>query len=256
MLAVAPIKAFTDNYIWALINNRAKTCAVVDPGDAYPVIEFLEQEQLTLSAILITHHHRDHTGGLLKLRNLFNLKVYGPANHSIKGIDVALVDGESVNLDSIDAKFKVMEVPGHTLDHIAFFGEGSLFCGDTLFAGGCGRLFEGTPQQMLNSLQKLAQLPENTKVYCAHEYTLANLTFAKTVEPDNQALIDRYESVEDLRHKDQITLPSTIQLEITTNPFMRTNKPTIKQAAETFLSTPLSTESDIFAAIRKWKDNF
>lgn len=256
MLTIEPIPAFTDNYIWCL--HEAGTAWVVDPGDAVPVIEFIESRQLHLRGILITHHHFDHIGGVGDLRKRFALEaIYGPDNPEIAGITHAVREGDTVTV--LSHRFNVLEVPGHTLDHIAYMSTQlqppALFCGDTLFAAGCGRLFEGSPEQMFASLNKLKKLAPTTRVFCTHEYTQANLRFAKAVEPDNLALKQRAESADDVRANDQPTLPSTLALELATNPFLRTEQPDVRAAALR-LSPQSSNEVDIFAAIRRWKDQF
>jgi hydroxyacylglutathione hydrolase len=260
---ITPIKAFSDNYIWAIINNSAAT--LVDPGDANVCIEFLEQNKLTLNAILITHHHSDHTGGISELvdycqQKQWPLTVYGPANESIPLCDIKLVENDTVILDEFDITFRVIELPGHTSGHIAYYADSHsapiLFCGDTLFSAGCGRLFEGSPEQMLNSLTKLANLPEKTQVYCTHEYTQANLMFALTVEPNNQALINYNNKVNELRAKDHTTLPSTIELEKRINPFLRCHTPDLQESAQQFETDTKATTLDTFTTIRRWKDQF
>jgi len=256
MLAIEPIRAFTDNYIWCLHNGREAW--VVDPGEAAPVATFLRQRSLTLVGILITHHHADHTGGIAALSASHALEaVYGPDNPAISGITHTLHEGDSVRI--LDEQFNVIEVPGHTLDHIAYLSTHlqppALFCGDTLFAAGCGRLFEGTPEQMFNSLKKLRSAPRETRVYCTHEYTQANLRFAKAAEPDNLAQQQRAQSADKLRANDQPTLPSTLALELETNPFLRTQQPAIHAAALQH-NPHCSDEVEIFAAIRRWKDQF
>ncbi len=256
MLSVDRIHAFNDNYIWALRNDRVRSCVVVDPGDAVPVLSYLEKHHLTLSAILITHHHRDHTGGLKQLKQAFNCKVYGPKSESIPLVDVKLEESDQAQLDDLQLTLSVLDVPGHTMGHIAYYGAGLLFCGDTLFAGGCGRLFEGTPEMMLKSLHKLASLSDDTRVYCAHEYTLSNLKFAAAVDPDNQSLLNRIQSVQSQRDRGEATVPSTIALEKETNPFLRCSSAQIQTSAETFCGHSLSTETDVFASIRRWKDNY
>lgn len=256
MLEIAPIPAFTDNYIWCL--HDGATAWVVDPGAAEPVAAFLAANALTLAGILITHHHADHTGGVLELRERFAVAdVYGPANPAIAGITHALREGDAVAV--LGHRFSVIEVPGHTLDHIAYAGADLspplLFCGDTLFAAGCGRLFEGSPQQMYASLQKLAGLPKNTAVYCTHEYTQANLRFAQAVEPDNLAIRQRAQAATQTRANHQPTLPSTLALELETNPFLRAQSPAVRQAA--LRRAPQSHSAvDVFTAIRAWKDQF
>lgn len=256
--SIYPIPAFTDNYIWALVDTQRKQACVVDPGDAEPVLSYLAAENLSLVQILITHHHPDHTGGLVRLAEKFAPVVYGPANPGIKGITHPLREGDTV--DVLGQQFSVIEVPGHTLDHIAFFNDSSeqpvLFCGDTLFAAGCGRLFEGTPDQMLVSLGKLSSLPSSTLVYCTHEYTLANLKFALAAEPGNTELQKRNEVEMEKRANDEPTLPSSIARELATNPFLRCEQPEIKATVSKQSAQELSDEVATFAALRQWKDNF
>ncbi|MCO7225424.1 hydroxyacylglutathione hydrolase [Pleionea sp. CnH1-48] len=253
---VEPIKAFNDNYIWALRNDREKKVTLVDPGDANPVIDYLQQHQLTLDSILITHYHRDHVGGIKRLKAMSSCHVYGPSAETIPDLDTPLCEQDNVVIEHLQTTFRVLDVPGHTLGHIAYYAEPALFCGDTLFAGGCGRMFEGTPPQFLSSLTKLANLPAATKVYCAHEYTQSNLKFAQAVEPDNAELKARISQVEQLRLKGQPTVPSLLGEECQTNPFLRCQQPSVVAAAETFCAEPLSTPSAVFATIRRWKDTF
>lgn len=252
MLNISPIPAFNDNYIW-LIEHR--DCAwVVDPGDPAPVLDVLKQKQLTLTGILITHHHFDHTGGIAPLREHFPAtRIYGPDNPQIDGITHAVAEGEQINV--ADHIFEVVAVPGHTLDHIAYVGEGVLFCGDTLFAGGCGRMFEGTAPVMQSSLAKLARLPGSTRVYCAHEYTLANLAFAKAVEPDNTALTQRIAEAQTLRDAGEPTVPSTIAIERQTNPFLRWDIKGVRDAANRQRQND-GSPAKVFAELRRWKDEF
>ena len=254
-VSVFPIKAFNDNYIWCLGNQTH--CAVVDPGDAGPVLAYCQDNKLTLSAIIITHHHWDHTGGIDALLAAFpNIPVYGPQNKDIKQITTRLSEGDHIELSKLDVKFSVLEVPGHTLDHIAYYGDTGLFCGDTLFSVGCGRLFEGTPQQMLQSLAKLTALPADTVVYCTHEYTLANIAFAEVVEPSNQALIDYKQWAKQQREKNMPTLPSSIIRELAVNPFLRCSSPELMTNVSQNMGTSLTSEQAIFASLRSWKDNF
>tara|TARA_R110002110_G_scaffold14698_1_gene67646 strand:- start:72226 stop:73002 length:777 start_codon:yes stop_codon:yes gene_type:complete len=258
MLTIEPIPAFNDNYIWLLYDEATRHAFVVDPGDAAPVIERLDALQLELEGILITHHHFDHVGGLADLGERYKPTVFGPDNPAISGITDVVQAGESITV--LGAPFEVMAVPGHTLDHIAYYSAGEtpiLFCGDTLFAGGCGRLFEGTPPMMLQSLQSLADLPGNTQVYCAHEYTLANLAFARAVEPDNFALQERIERAQRTRQRNEPTVPSDIALERATNPFLRCAQPDLHNALRTQGKiTDEQSEVSVFTAVRSWKDNF
>ncbi|MBD2859892.1 hydroxyacylglutathione hydrolase [Spongiibacter sp. KMU-158] len=256
-VAIRPIPAFNDNYIWCL--NAGTQAAVVDPGDAAPVLAFLEQQNLTLSAILVTHHHFDHVDGIAALLARWpQATVYGPDN-GVESIEHRLSDGDQISV--FDLTFSVLAVPGHTLDHIAYFcepevGEPILFCGDTLFAGGCGRIFEGTPPQMKASLEKLARLPASTAVYCAHEYTLANLNFALAAEPGNTALQARFEKDSQSREQGIPTVPSKIDVELATNPFLRSHSPELQQRVIEHGKLDKPTETEIFTALRQWKNEF
>ena len=256
MRTVRPIRAFNDNYIWVL-EGDGDQAVVVDPGDASPVAAELSSRGLTLSAILITHHHFDHTGGVAELAAAWGCPVYGPENPSIKAITRRVVAGDQVEV--LGYCFEVLAVPGHTLDHIAYFQAGDeplLFCGDTLFAGGCGRVFEGTYPMMFESLQRLAVLPENTRVYCAHEYTRANLAFAREVEPDNPAVSDRIAQVDALRRDEQPTVPSLLATELATNPFLRCSQDSVIRGLAASGRPAGQSPEDCFAGLRQWKDNF
>ncbi|RTZ75237.1 MAG: hydroxyacylglutathione hydrolase [Gammaproteobacteria bacterium] len=255
MLEITPIPAFEDNYIWLLHRPGNPACAVVDPGDEDPVMERLETEGLELDAILVTHKHGDHVGGVGALKARWpGARVYGPVHEPVSGLDQRLSEGDQVVLEPLDAAFRIMEVPGHTEGHLAYSGEGVLFCGDTLFAGGCGRVFSGTYEQLSDSLRRIASLPSETLVYCAHEYTLANLGFAKWVEPDNQALLAREKMERERREHGAPTLPSTLALELATNPFLRTGEPTVIAAAEAWAGKPLHGHREVFRTLRQWKD--
>lgn len=257
MLEVTPLKAFTDNYIWLAHSPRQpRDVAVVDPGDAVPVIEALEQQHFNLKAILVTHHHADHVGGVAALRQRYGAPVIGPGAETIPERSRSVAGGEQVDLSELGLKFDVMDVPGHTRGHIAFYGHGALFCGDTLFSAGCGRLFEGTAAQMQHSLASLRDLPGETRVYCGHEYTLNNLRFALTVEPENGAAREYMETAKDLRLGNKPTLPSTLSLEIAVNPFLRWDEPTVQKSAERRAGRSLDNPVEVFATIRHWKDGF
>jgi hydroxyacylglutathione hydrolase len=254
-IKVTAIKAFQDNYIWCLYND--KHCYVVDPGDAQPVIDYCQANQLVLSGILVTHHHWDHTNGIAELVNTYGeIPIYGPHNPNIALVNKRLSNGDSVSLKDLALSFKIIEIPGHTLDHIAYFGEGMLFCGDTLFSAGCGRLFEGTPEQMYHSLNQLAALPADTKVYCAHEYTLANINFALAVEPKNTALLEHHHWAKQQRAAELSTLPSSIEQERAINPFLRCDEVGVKQALKQHWQMSFDTNEHTFAALRRWKDQF
>jgi hydroxyacylglutathione hydrolase len=257
MLTIDPIPAFSDNYIWLIYDDATGEAFVVDPGDANPVEAKLQDMQLSLTGILITHHHLDHTGGLEQLRSNHTPIVYGPANPAVEGIDHRLASGDVIQV--LGESFSVKEVPGHTLDHIAYFHDGDiplLFCGDTLFAGGCGRVFEGTPPMMHASLESLAALPGNTRVYCAHEYTLANLAFARAVEPDNIDLKQRLADAEATRARNEPTVPSTLALEMKTNPFLRCTEPALLDSLRAQGRLEGESGAAVFATVRDWKDNF
>ncbi len=252
---ISPIKAFNDNYIWAMHNQES--ALVVDPGDAKPVISFLTKHNLNLDTILITHHHYDHTGGVLDLLAAFpNAQVYGPNNPDIKGITHTLVENDSFSVAALNVTFSVLETPGHTLDHIVFVTDDLVFCGDTLFSAGCGRMFEGTADVFYTSLQKLAALPPSTKVYCTHEYTQANIKFALHVDKQNKDLIKYADWVKQQRQQDAITLPSTIEKESAINPFLRCHSPNIIQSLKIEQAPTHDSGIQVFASLRKLKDNF
>ena len=251
---VVPLRAFSDNYVWTI--RDAGHAAVVDPGDAAPVIDYLAREKLTLVAILNTHHHADHVGGNAALLARTRVPVFGPHDDRIPEVTDRLADGQRFVLPHFNIEMETLEIPGHTRSHIAFYGGGMLFCGDTLFAAGCGRLFEGTPRQMHESLTRLAQLPDDTRVYCGHEYTLANIKFARAAEPGNNRLIELEQQAQALRAQDQPTLPSTIALEKATNPFLRVTEPAVMRSASTRAAKKLSDPVSVLAEIRDWKNNF
>ena len=251
---VVPLPAFRDNYIWTLRNRSY--AAVVDPGDAQPVLDYLQRERLELCAILATHHHPDHVGGIADLLARRAVPVYGPRGEPITTLTHPVHEGDEVEIPQLGLRLRVLDIPGHTRAHIAYYGANSLFCGDTLFACGCGRLFEGTAQQMAASLAKLAALPDATLVYSGHEYTLANIEFARAVEPANQELAARAASEAQKRERAQATLPSTIGREKQTNPFLRCTQAAVIAAADKYLGTRAADPVQVFAAIRQWKNNF
>ena len=257
MLEVSPVRAFSDNYLWLVRTPGDPTGAVVvDPGDARPVQVALEEQDLQLRAILVTHHHPDHVGGARALADRYSADVFGPAREKLPCEFRPLEGGAVVSLADLGLEFDVMNVPGHTLGHIAYHGHGALFCGDTLFSAGCGRLFEGTPAQMLDSLDRIAALPDKTLVYCAHEYTLGNLRFAAAVEPGNADVLETLDAVQALRSRDAITLPTTLGHERRINPFLRCREPAVRAAAEARAGRHLADTSDVFAVVRGWKDGF
>jgi hydroxyacylglutathione hydrolase len=256
MTAIIPIPAFADNYIWLL--RQGKHAAVVDPGDAAPVLAYLDREGLELAAIMNTHHHGDHVGGNRALLARRAVPVFGPAREAIPGVTRSLAEQDAITLPDIGLELAVLDVPGHTAGHIAFVGrtaDGPLvFCGDTLFSGGCGRLFEGTPAQMVDSLSKLAALPAPTRVYCGHEYTVANLRFAQAVDPGNDQLRQRYLAARAKRDRGEPTVPSTIGEERATNPFLRSGEAVVHRAAERHAGRKLADRIAVFAEIRAWKN--
>ena len=268
-ILVTAIPAFTDNYFWAITSpnvnldneNTLKPVALVDPGDATPCIKFLEENNLQLCAILITHHHADHTGGVAELKRYCQSKswlidVYAPENKKITHVDVRVKDKQIIEITALDMSFEVIDLAGHTLEHVGYYSNDVVFCGDTLFSGGCGRIFEGTPKQMLTALTRLTNLPDKTHVYCAHEYTLANLTFALAVEPKNTELVHYYNQVIELRERNISTIPTSILLEKKINPFLRCDQQEIIDSATNFKGEKANNTLETFTVIRQWKNNF
>lgn len=250
MTMITPIPAFQDNYIWLISNSQH--AVVVDPGDAAPVIAYLKKHKLTLDAILVTHHHADHIGGIGELARHHPCKIYAPLKEKYDFTHEAVTDNQIIHLDNLQLSLEVLDVPGHTLGHVAYYGANSLFCGDTLFGAGCGRLFEGTPAQMFSALQKLAQLPANTQIYCAHEYTERNLQFALTVEPNNPALLRRIEQTHAARMAGKPSLPSSMASELSTNPFLRCHSSEIAKK----MGLEGRELLEIFTAIRQARNVF
>lgn len=253
---IRSIPIFEDNYIWLIVDSNTKKVIAVDPGDADPLLYFLKKNELDLDAILITHHHFDHTHGIERLKRDYNVAVYGPHNPKIIGLTHHVEAGDEIYRSSLDITLGVLNIPGHTLDHIAYTMPGVLFCGDTLFSAGCGRLFEGTPAQMYHSLQHLASLPDDTSVYCTHEYTLQNLKFAKAVEPNNQAIQNKLKQVIALRQTNQATLPSLLKDEKEMNPFLRCQEQDVIQAVEKKMGFKMADPVAVFKYLREWKDGF
>ncbi len=256
MLTVHRIPAFEDNYIWLIQAQGTNKVIVVDPGDASPVIQTLKAKNLDLIAILITHHHADHTAGITELTKDVSIPVYGPIHETIEGVTHPQSGTKPIAIDQDFPLFTVINTPGHTPGHISYLAEGKLFCGDTLFAAGCGRLLGGSAEQLHTSLKQLSKLPPSTEIYCAHEYTLANLRFAKAVEPENTQLQQRFEQTDKARQQQQATVPSLMQDELATNPFLRCELDTIKKATEKFSGHLLQNSQAVFSALRAWKDQF
>ena len=251
-MKVTAIPTFRDNYVWAIHDDQS--AILVDPGEAAPILTWLAARHLHPVAILVTHHHADHVGGIRELLARHAIPVYAPGNEAIPGRTHPLLGGENVAIAELGLDFQVIATPGHTLGHLCYFGQGALFCGDTLFSCGCGRLFEGTPAQMHASLGRIRALPPDTLIYCAHEYTLDNLAFALAVEPENPALQERLAEVRDLRAQEKASLPVSLGREIATNPFLRYDVPGVVVAAAQHAGRPIMPGLATFAALRAWKD--
>jgi hydroxyacylglutathione hydrolase len=256
MLTIQAVPAFNDNYIWFIQEPDSRKLLIVDPGDAKPVIEAIEQQQLRPVAVLITHHHCDHVGGVKELVNYYNIPVYGPKYEAIQSLTYPLTACDALKINSAFPSLTVLDVPGHTSGHIAFLIDGNLFCGDTLFAAGCGRLLGGTAKQLHHSLQLIARLPEQTKIFCAHEYTQANLRFAAIVEPNNKAIRQRIVDTDTLVKNGKPSVPSLLTLELKTNPFLRCQQPEVIQAAQQYSRQKLHNSDAVFTTLRAWKDQF
>ena len=254
MLSVKPIKAYQDNYIWLVSTNEGSI--VVDPGESKKILNLIDNNEINLKGVLITHHHFDHTNGLSDLLNKKGLEVYGP-NNNVDGINYIVKNNDKFTVIGID--FEVIEIPGHTLDHIAFYsfndGEPILFCGDTLFSGGCGRVFEGTFDQMFIALKKISKYPKETKIFCGHEYTLSNLKFALAVDENNEDLIKEYDNIKNIVDSGNPSLPTILEKELKINPFLRCDNHHIKNKIVSKFNTS-DNELEVFSALRQWKDNF
>jgi len=257
-LTITPISAFDDNYIWVISQASHSFVYVVDPGDAEVVIRHLEAHKQVLAGVLITHHHEDHTGGLKRLIEYADdeFEIVGPANENIAHIKTPISTQTEITLSKLTSKAKIISVPGHTLGHIAYLIENHLFCGDTLFSGGCGRIFEGTPEQMHHSLQAFAKLPHDTQVYCAHEYTLSNLKFALAVDTENESLAAHNKHCIAQRKLGKPTLPSSIGQELSINPFLRCHTQAIQRSVSSHFEAKHSDNVTVFGLLRQWKDNF
>ena len=255
MPTLRAIPAFEDNYIWVLADADGRAL-VVDPGDAGPVLAAIDSEGLQPAAILLTHHHPDHIGGAAQLLQRFEVPCYAPVDPRIDCATHRVGNGDGVAIPELGLHFTTIEVHGHTSSHIAFFGGNIVFCGDTLFSLGCGRMFEGTPEQMLASLDRLAALPAETLVCCGHEYTLANAAFASVIEPGNPALQDRFREARALRAAGKPSVPSRMSSELACNPFLRIDEPTVRAAIERHLDAPCPDRVQAFATLRQWKDGF
>jgi len=256
MLEIIPLAALKDNYIWLLKNKASGHIAIVDPSEAEPVLKLIESEGLIPIAILITHHHWDHVGGIAEIAEKYNIPIYTPKTESVEGSTHPVGEGDVIDLDKLNLKLNILDVPGHTAGAIAYYAEGMVFSGDTLFTAGCGRMFEGTPPQMHASLSKFKNLADDTLLYCGHEYTESNLQFAAVVEPENKAIQRRLIQTKKIRDKNQCTVPATLKQEKASNPFLRCEQNSVINAANKHSGKKLDKPHEVFAEIRRWKDNF
>ena len=256
MLEIIPLPALKDNYIWLLKNKISRHVAIVDPSEAEPVLELIKSEGLIPIAIMITHHHWDHVGGIPAITEQFDIPVYTPKTETVTGSTNPVGEGDVVPLPELALNLKIMDVPGHTSGAIAYYNNDMVFSGDTLFTAGCGRMFEGTPPQMHASLSKFKTLADKALLYCGHEYTVGNLKFAASVEPENKAIQERLKLAEHARNLNQPTVPATLAAEKQTNPFLRCEERDVISAASHFAGNKLKDAAEVFAAVRQWKDNF
>ncbi|MBL1140697.1 MAG: hydroxyacylglutathione hydrolase [Proteobacteria bacterium] len=258
MLDILPLPALGNhyNYIWLLKNKASNHVAIVDPGEAGPLLKLIESEKLIPTTILITHHHWDHVDGIVEITEKYDIPVYTPKTESVRGSTNPVAEGDSISLPELNLTLNILDVPGHTSGAIAYYTNGMVFSGDTLFTAGCGRMFEGTPPQMHASLSKFKTLPDETRLYCGHEYTVANLQFASIVEPDNEAIWDRLVQAGRSREKGESTVPSTLAIEKQTNPFLRCENQGVIEAVSAHSGKKLDDPHEVFAELRSWKDNF
>ena len=256
MPKITALPSRKDNYIWLLESETSRKAVVVDPGEAAPVEKALNGSHLELAAILVTHHHYDHVEGIPELVARYPVPVFGPARENIPRLTEAVEEGQRLPLEEIGTELSVLEIPGHTAGHVGYYGHGWLFCGDTLFTAGCGKVFDGTVEQLFHSLQRISRLPDETLICCAHEYTEENLRFARLVEPGNPAILERMEESRQLRARGKPAVPSTLEEEKRTNPFLRCHQPEVIQAAERFAGHPLESAEAVFKVLREWRDRF
>jgi hydroxyacylglutathione hydrolase len=260
MKEIVPLKSLSDNYIWMITDTEAGICVAFDPGNSASVINFLKKNNLSLSGLLVTHHHYDHTGGINELKETFSVPVYGPRKDNISELTHPVDDKETINFNKMNLSFTVFITPGHTRGHVIYYTDdikpGCLFTGDMLFSGGCGRIFEGTHEQMLESLKKFKNFSQDTRIFPAHEYTQKNLEFASSIEPQNSPIIERLKNVRDLRKNGKPSVPSSLSDEFSTNPFLRTDCPELKKSVEEKIGSHVQSEMEVFRIIRGWKDKY